>query len=131
MIDEEEYICSNDPGDDRGHLVCPWHVHGSDPGVERIPARSCHGSGRGDGALGHGGRVEEDGEQGAHQAVGKGYRRHPAWDRGIPAAGRGNVPYHGVEQHGGGDPGWDPWDRGPSLPDPLYKRVKVELLKIA
>ena len=38
----------------RRYIICTWHVHGTDPGVERISAGSCHGCDRHSCASEHG-----------------------------------------------------------------------------
>lgn len=51
---EKEYICCNDLRNNRRYIICTWHVHGTDPGVERISAGSCHGCDRRSCASEHG-----------------------------------------------------------------------------
>ena len=64
---EEQYLTKDgetveEARNNRRYIICTWHVHGTDPGVERIPARGCHGGDRCVRASGHGNCLAEDGK---------------------------------------------------------------------
>lgn len=125
MNHEKEYIFGNDFGDYRGDFVCTGNVHGANTGVECVPARSNHGSGRGSGIAGHGAYMEKDGKQGSGQVVWENDRRNADWHDWGTAVWSGYVPGNGLEQHGGRDLSRHCGNRSSPLFDSFYKRIKV------
>ena len=123
---EKEYICFYDLRNHRRHFICTRHVHGADPGVERISTGRRYGNAWRNRASDYGTCMEKNGEQRADPAVGKDDRRNADRDCRGAALWHRYVPYDGMEPYGRGYRNRNRRYRGSSLSDSIYQRLKVK-----